>query len=376
MKIPFTQLFKQGSARQQSEAQTELDDMRAQHQMLLTPPPRWSRILIWTLSIGSLSLLGWSIVNKLEETASLPGQLETLRSEVSIKSPDTAILEAVHAVPFQLVKQNQILFELSRKDLQPRILSLKGKLLMLEKRNQHEQESIHTRLIQAKAQIDLNRNIAQRLETLFSQGSVQEVQLLEKRNELFQNETTYQTLLEDRAKAELNYKIEANDVSNQLKELEERAQQFVVRSPISGRLQRLAVQAKGERVQVGDVLATVIPGESLIAALQVTSKLAAPIREGKAVEITVDAFPANDYGTLKGVVSSLSPTTSTDPKGQSPAYVARVRIKSSGIPAGYPSASLRSGMGLTGRVVLHEKPMISLVFDFVEDLFKPLSDRR
>jgi hypothetical protein len=33
-------------------------------------------------------------------------------------------------------------------------------------------------------------------------------------------------------------------------------------------------------------------------------------------------------------------------------------------------------MGVTARVVLHKKPVISLVFDFVEDLFKPMSDRR
>jgi hypothetical protein len=33
-------------------------------------------------------------------------------------------------------------------------------------------------------------------------------------------------------------------------------------------------------------------------------------------------------------------------------------------------------MGITARVVLEEKPMISLVFDFVNDLFKPMTERR
>jgi hypothetical protein len=33
-------------------------------------------------------------------------------------------------------------------------------------------------------------------------------------------------------------------------------------------------------------------------------------------------------------------------------------------------------MGITARVVLEEKPMISLVFDFVRDLFKPMTERR
>ncbi len=111
--------------------------------------------------------------------------------------------------------------------------------------------------------------------------------------------------------------------------------------------------------------------------VQVSSRLAAPITPGKPAEITVDAFPSNDFGTLKGEVESISPTTSTpDAKGQAPAYMARIRIPPAGIPARFPAESLRSGMGITARVVLEEKPMISLVFDFVNDLFKPMTERR
>lgn len=130
-------------------------------------------------------------------------------------------------------------------------------------------------------------------------------------------------------------------------------------------------------MQAGDVLATVVPGEALIASVQVSSRLAAPITPGKAAVITVDAFPADEYGSLNGEVDSISPTTSAaDAQGQAPAYMARIRIPASGIPSGFPAGSLRSGMGITARVVLHEKPVISLVFDFVQDLFKPMAERR
>ena len=33
-------------------------------------------------------------------------------------------------------------------------------------------------------------------------------------------------------------------------------------------------------------------------------------------------------------------------------------------------------MGITARVVLHEKPVIAVVFDFLEDIFKPMAERR
>jgi multidrug resistance efflux pump len=349
--------------------------------MLLTPPPIWSRTLIWSLSIGSLVLLTWSVFTKIEETSSLPGQLETLRSEVSVRSPDTAVVSAVKVRQYQQVKLNQVLYVLSRQDLEPRLNGLKRKLVMLYDRNYHEQKSLQSRLRQAKAQINLNANIVRRLRSLYQQGSVQEVQLLEKQNQLYQSRQEYQTLSEERAKAAINYRIEANDVRNQLQELQGRSRQFEIHTPIAGTLQKMAVQAKGERVQAGDVLATVVPREGLIAAVQVSSRLAGPIAPGKPVDITVDAFPANDFGTLKGEVETISPTTAAaDARAQAqtqpPAYLARIRISPSGIPAEFPAASLRSGMGITARVVLKEKPVISLVFDFVRDLFQPMADRR
>ena len=363
-----------------SDSSSDLD-LERQHEMLLTPPPVWSRTLIWSLSIGSLVLLTWSVFTKIEETSSLPGQLETLRSEVSVRSPDTAVVSAVRVRQYQQVKLNQVLFVLSREDLEPRLNSLKQKLEMLKDRNYHEQQSLQSRLNQSKAQIDLNVDIVRRLSSLFQQGSVQEVQLLEKQNQLYQSRQEYQSLNEELAKSSINYRIEANDVSNQLDELQGRSRQFEILTPIAGTLQKMAVQAKGERVQAGDVLATVVPREGLIAAVQVSSRLAGPIAPGKPVDITVDAFPANDYGTLKGEVETISPTTSLGDRGdqsqaQPPAYLARIRISPSGIPSEFPSASLRSGMGITARVVLKEKPVISLVFDFVRDLFKPMADRR
>lgn len=377
MKSLITRLFTSGDRVQSSMSSSAEGEVEKNHQLLLTPPPVWTRIMIWGLSIGSVSLVVWASVNKLEETSSLPGQLETLSSEVSIKSPDTALVAEVKVRQYQTVSARQVLFVLSREDLDPRLQSLKRKISMLEQRNDQEQLSFRNRLLQTKAQIQLNADIVARLAGLFKQGSVQEVQLLEKKNQLFQSRQEFQVLLAEMAKASTNFRIEFNDVNNQLEELQGRSKQFDIQAPIAGTLQRMAVQSKGERVQAGDVLATVVPKEGLIASVQVSSRLAAPITPGKPAEITVDAFPSNDFGTLKGEVESISPTTSTpDAKGQAPAYMARIRIPPAGIPARFPAESLRSGMGITARVVLEEKPMISLVFDFVNDLFKPMTERR
>ena len=74
---------------------------------------------------------------------------------------------------------------------------------------------------------------------------------------------------------------------------------------------------------------------------------------------------------------SISPTTSApNEQGTSPAYVARIEIDRNEIPSDFPPDALRSGMGVTARVVLEEKRTISIIFNFVQDLFKPLVERR
>lgn len=347
------------------------------HQILLSPPPTWSRTLIWTLSLGTISLLGWSFLNKIEETTSLPGQLETLRSEVNVKSPDNAVISEVKASPYQDVQKGQLLFVLSSEDLDPRIDNLNNKIASLDKRHNHEVASFAIRSSQAKAQVNLNGTIVERLQYLVNQGAAQEMQLLEKKNELFQSRETLNNINEESQKALINWQIERRDAQTQLRELKGRTRQFKVTSPIAGTIQKTTIQAKGERVQQGELLAAVVPQEGLIAAVQVSSRLAAPIKPGKPAEITVDAFPSQDFGSLKGKVETISPTTApSGDKNQNLAYIARISISPDGIPANYPVKSLRSGMGITARVVLNEKPVISLVFDFLEDMFKPMADRR
>lgn len=346
-------------------------------QLLLEPPPVWSRILIWTLGVGSISLVVWASLNTVEETAQLPGQLETIRSQVTIKSPESALVDQVNVRQHHYVKTGQLLFILDRADITPLIRTLEKKLNFIDDRNKYEERSFLSRQKQLQAQVFLNQEVFSRLQSLVDQGSASEVQLLEKQNQVFQNRQDLQNLLDERLKAESVQRIEKNDITNQIRELKQRSRKFDILSPISGTLQSLNIQAKGERVQAGDLLATIVPEEGLIASVQVSSRLSAPIKPGTSAEITVDAFPSSDYGTIKGVVTTISPTTSSpDRQATSPAYVARIALNPDSVPQNLPPDALRSGMGITASIVLEKKRTISIVFNIIQDLFAPLTERR
>lgn len=378
MKRLFLSLF---GLKSKSKASVKDDSIQAPdtdtQQLLLEPPPIWSRILIWTLGVGSFSLVVWASFNTFEETAQLPGQLETIRSQVIIKSPESALIAQVNVRQHQNISTGQLLFVLDRADILPKIQTLENKLSMIKKKNIYEERSFLNQRKQLQAQVNLNQEVLSRIKSLVDQGSASEVQFLEKQNQVYQNRQDLQNLLDERLRSQTLQNIEKNDISDQIRELKQRSQKFDIKSPISGTLQSLNIQARGERVQIGDLLATVIPQEGLIASVQVSSRLSAPIKPGTSAEITVDAFPANDFGTIDGIVTSLSPTTSTpDNQGTSPAYVARIELSPDSIPQTLPADALRSGMGITASIILEKKRTISIVFNIIQDLFAPLAERR
>lgn len=378
MKRLFLSLF---GLKSKSKASVKDDSIQAPdtdtQQLLLEPPPIWSRILIWTLGVGSFSLVVWASFNTFEETAQLPGQLETIRSQVIIKSPESALIAQVNVRQHQNISTGQLLFVLDRADILPKIQTLENKLSMIKEKNIYEERSFLNQRKQLQAQVNLNQEVLSRIKSLVDQGSASEVQFLEKQNQVYQNRQDLQNLLDERLRSQTLQNIEKNDISDQIRELKQRSQKFDIKSPISGTLQSLNIQARGERVQIGDLLATVIPQEGLIASVQVSSRLSAPIKPGTSAEITVDAFPANDFGTIDGIVTSLSPTTSTpDNQGTSPAYVARIELSPDSIPQTLPADALRSGMGITASIILEKKRTISIVFNIIQDLFAPLAERR
>lgn len=83
----------------------------------------------------------------------------------------------------------------------------------------------------------------------------------------------------------------------------------VLRSPVNGVIQNLFVAGLGAVVQAGQTVATVVPGESpLIVIADISSSDIGFVRAGQKVDIKVSAFPFEQYGMIKGVVLSVSPT--------------------------------------------------------------------
>ena len=92
---------------------------------LLPPPPIWSRIFIWTLGTGSITLIFWSIFTTVEETIILTGELTTITPEVKISAMDPGRITQVLVKSNQYVKKNTILLMYEDDETSARLNSAK-----------------------------------------------------------------------------------------------------------------------------------------------------------------------------------------------------------------------------------------------------------
>lgn len=122
--------------------------------------------------------------------------------------------------------------------------------------------------------------------------------------------------------------------------------QKVLRAPVDGQVQSLSVNTLGGVVMPGQVIATIVPDNMpLMIEATLSNEDAGFVRVGQHVDIKVDAFPYQQYGSLSGEVTWISPD-------------AEFRGLAGGDPATTAKGADMSALPLKGSLVyrLHIKP--------------------
>ena len=65
---------------------------------LLPPPSTWSRVLIWTLGTGSLGIITWATLTKVEETIVLAGEITTEKPGVQVTAVDPGTVTSLSLI--------------------------------------------------------------------------------------------------------------------------------------------------------------------------------------------------------------------------------------------------------------------------------------
>lgn len=241
----------------------------------------------------------------------------------------------------------------------------------------------------------INSDILQRMITLRSQGAVSQLELdrlRERHHEL--NATVNRARLElDSAKVrihehqiKLNHLLAADReqafdqlraVRQQLVELEakeldlsDRIALSSLRSPVDGIVAKISSN-DGEFASASTPVMSIVPQHEVNVDLKVTNSDIGFLRLGQPVVVRVDSFPFTDYGSIQGVIQSISPDA-LEPNATTPVpyYPVSVALKTDYLQKNGVKYSLRPGMSVTSLVSLGEKPLVSLLIDRFSNLFE------
>jgi membrane fusion protein len=150
---------------------------------------------------------------------------------------------------------------------------------------------------------------------------------------------------------------------------EARRLQFVT-APIGGRIAALPV-VTGQTVNAGATVAVIVPeGGQLEAELLAPSRAIGFVRPGQPVQISLQAFPYQRFGTVPGRIRLVSTTVLAPSEVaiqglniQEPTFRIRVSLGQDSMQAYGESYPLQPGMLVSGDIVFDRRTLIQWLFD-------------
>jgi len=283
-------------------------------EVLLKQSPYWARSITWTLIGGTVFGIGWLGLAKTEEIIVAPGKLEPSSKVVDVQMPSGGVLENLKVEEGQIVEKGQVLMILDT--------------------------DITSQKVEANEEIlDINKKILIKLENLLKEGAIAELQYLDQLTKISQIETQ---LLEQ--KVNLKY-------------------QKII-SPIKGIVFDLQPKGKGFVARSSEPVLKIVPLDELQAKVEISSNKIGFVSVGKIADISIDSFPASDFGVIEGKVHTIgSDALPPDPsQGKGYRFNANIKLKDQSLKLkNGKELPLQVGMSLTANIKLRKVSYLQLL---------------
>jgi len=375
-------LFQQAQNSLERSVHSDSDDVVLQQSRF------WARAISWSL-IGVTGFgLGWLALAKTEEIVTAPGKLEPLGVVKDVQMPVGGVVDQVLVKEGDRVKKGQLLLKLDTEATQDRKTSVEKTILFKEQQLQLKEEELTRYLAVNDTQqqvlrdsLVLEKEVLSRLDKLNKEGATAELQFLQQRNKVQEVEgqleeakverLRQQAILEQGAR-----ELQSNlaDLRSKLIELNVNIRYQAIRAPESGLVFELKPKSKGFVAQTSEPVMKIVPFDRLEARVEVPSKEIGFVQVGKAADISIDSFPASDFGVLQGKVRKIgSDALPPDQLKQFYRFPVDIRLNSQQLKLKNGSnLPLQVGMSLTANVKLRKVTYLQLLLSDFKDKAKSL----
>lgn len=215
--------------------------------------------------------------------------------ECNIYATQNSIVKDIAVEIGQEVKKGDLLITLGNPDLTLKLAETRSALLQVEANLSLTQTAVK----QTELELEEAKNHLERMRSLFQAGAVSQTGLEEAQKAVKQLEVD---LSKNLAYVD-NLLLQINELQKIIKELEEKKNDLVIKSPISGTIMDLNIK-KGQPVSAGTLLAVLADMDNLEIKADIASDNMAEIKPGQGVIIT---SPVLGNDKLTGKVEKIYP---------------------------------------------------------------------
>jgi len=280
----------------------------------------WAKSITWSLLSGTAFGITWLAIAKTEEIVIVQGKLEPIGGVIEVKIPIQGITEKILIKEGEKVKKEQVLIRMDTS------------------RNLSERNFLERNL-------ELKKDILERLKVLLEEGAVSELQYLNQKNEI----------------EEIKNRINQNEITLKYQE---------IKAPIDGFIFDLKPKEAGYVASTSEPLLKIVPQNKLKAKVEINSQKIGFIRVGQKTDISIDSFPASDFGVINGRVirigsDALAPNPSLNKGFRFPAEIEidnQYLLLKNG-----KKLTLQPGMSLTANIKLRKVSYLKLLLGTFQD---------
>jgi HlyD family secretion protein len=352
-------------------------------QVALKQSPQMVRLVVWVLMGTTAFGVTWLAFAKTEEVVTAPGKLEPIGDVKTVQMPQGGVLKQMLVKEGERVSKGEVLLRLDNEasvdretGLDTSIAAKRNELTLKQTEFDRYLEINQTEYQVALSTLNLDREVLLRLDQLRRAGGVAELQYLQQRTKVKQDEGDVSKAQVDRLRqsAILRQQIqslrgELADLSTRLTESKVANRYQAIRSPVDGVVFDLKPTGPGFVGQGSEPVMKIVPFDALQAKVEVPSSKIGFVRLGQRVDVSIDSFPSSDFGVLQGVIKRIgSDALPPDQMNQNYRYPVNVGLESQTLKlSSGQRLPLQVGMSLTANIKLRKVTYMQLLLSDFKD---------
>ncbi|MCB4427998.1 HlyD family efflux transporter periplasmic adaptor subunit [Synechococcus sp. MU1643] len=341
--------------------------------------PIWMRATTWGLMGTATFAVAWLAIAKTDEIVSVTGKLEPLGSVQEVQMPTGGIASKILVQDGDEVNAGDVVMRLDGEATEQRLNSLQESKKLKNQQLELKQLELKQYLLlndeetkTLKNNLALQKEILSRYEILNEQGAASELQYLQ---QLYRVEETIGTLNQvrvDRMRQQAaqnqqiqQLKAELQELQAQITEASVNIRYQALRSPVDGIVFDLKARGEGYVAQSTETVMKIVPYDTLEARVEIPSSDRGFVKVGMPADLSIDSFPATDFGVLAGKVKSIGsdalPPSQIDNRPEY-RYPAMIQLNSQQLKLkNGQELPLKVGMSLTSNIKLRKVSYLQLL---------------